>query len=244
MKKTFAVIILFVISLTNLNGQSQFGSIAKFGLAVGYSPMWIVPNLEPINNQLSGFGVESLPNSGMYVSGVGGYAYVLFIKNLRIGGMGYSGDVTRNNSKPGNNREVSFHTGGGVVTIEYSFPGIKKFDLSLGMMIGGGTQEISIYRNNGSFSWNGIWNHANTDSSSASSFSEVLKNSFFTLAPTLNIDLPINRFMAFRIGGGYVFSIGNNWTAANEQQINNVPSDLNGNSFFIQTGIYIGFFAF
>lgn len=244
MKKTFAVIILFFISLASLNGQTQFGSIAKFGLAIGFSPMWIVPNLEPINNQISGFGVDPLPNSGMYVSGVGGYAYVLFIKNLRIGGMGYSGDVTRNKSKLGINKEVSFHTGGGVVTIEYSFPGIKKFDVSLGIMIGGGSQEISIYRNNGNFSWNGIWDQANNDSSSAGSFSEIIKNSFFTLSPTLNIDLPLNRFMAFRIGGGYIFSIGNDWTAANGQPIINVPSDLNGNSFFIQTGIYIGFFAF
>ncbi len=244
MKKTFVVIILSVLSFTFSNGQSQFGSIAKFGMAVGFSPMWVVPNLEPLNNQLSGFGVETLPESGMFVWGGGGYAYVLFVKNLRIGGMGFGGTVTSTGRDDINQKQVDYSIGGGALTIEYTLPFIKKFDLSVGMMIGGGSQEISIYKNSGNFSWNGIWNKANSDSSSADDFSKILKNSFLTLAPTINLDFPLNRFMAFRLGGGYIFSVGNNWTVANEQSVSNVSSDLNGNSFFIQAGIYIGFFAF
>lgn len=244
MKRTFAVIILSALSVTFTNGQSQFGSIAKFGMAVGFSPMWVIPNLKPINNQLAGFGVEAFPESGMVTWGGGGYAYVLFVKNLRIGGIGYNGTMTTSGRDDITQKQADYSISGGALTIEYTLPFINKFDLSVGLMIGGGSQEISIYKNNGNFSWDRIWYGANNDSLSSGSFGRILKNSFFTLAPTVNFDFPINRFMAFRFGGGYIFSIGNNWTVANEQSIANVPSDLNGNSFFIQTGIYIGFFAF
>jgi hypothetical protein len=47
-----------------------------------------------------------------------------------------------------------------------------------------------------------------------------------------------------RIGAGYQLSFGSDWTADNDQNLSNVPSDLNGNSFFIQSGLFIGFFSF
>ena len=71
-----------------------------------------------------------------------------------------------------------------------------------------------------------------------------MSNAFFTITPTLNIDIPITRFIAFRIGGGYVLTLGDSWKIENGQELLNVPSQLSGNSFYIQTGIFFGFFAF
>jgi hypothetical protein len=47
-----------------------------------------------------------------------------------------------------------------------------------------------------------------------------------------------------RLGVGYQLTFGDKWTADNDQPLQDVPSDLNGNAFFIQSGIFIGFFAF
>jgi hypothetical protein len=62
--------------------------------------------------------------------------------------------------------------------------------------------------------------------------------------PTLNLDYPIYRFVTLRLGIGYQITFADDWTADNNQPLINVPSDLSGNTFFIQSGIFIGFFSF
>ena len=60
----------------------------------------------------------------------------------------------------------------------------------------------------------------------------------------INFDIPVYRFVSIRVGGGYQLSLGESWKIENDQELKDVPSDFNGNSFFIQTGIFLGFFAF
>jgi hypothetical protein len=62
--------------------------------------------------------------------------------------------------------------------------------------------------------------------------------------PTVNLDFPLNRFILIRLGVGYQLAFNDDWTADNEQELKNVPSDLNANAFFIQSGLFIGFFSF
>jgi hypothetical protein len=62
--------------------------------------------------------------------------------------------------------------------------------------------------------------------------------------PTLNLDVPINRFILIRLGAGYQISFNDDWTADNDKELRGVPSDLNANTFFVQSGIFIGFFSF
>jgi hypothetical protein len=71
-----------------------------------------------------------------------------------------------------------------------------------------------------------------------------ISNTFFTVVPTLNLDVPINRFVALRFGGGYIFNFNDTWKVNNDKNISGVYSQLTSNNFFIQTGIYFGFFAF
>ncbi len=78
----------------------------------------------------------------------------------------------------------------------------------------------------------------------ASSVNTVMNNSFWMLTPTLNLDWPIYSFVVLRLGVGYQITFGDEWTADNDQPLQGVPSDLNGNAFFIQSGIFIGFFSF
>ena len=75
---------------------SQSGQFfdAPFGGGIGYVPAWYIPNIDPINEQLNQIGMAELSTSGFYSSGIAGYLYVGFVKNLRIGGMGYGGSVS------------------------------------------------------------------------------------------------------------------------------------------------------
>ena len=64
------------------------------------------------------------------------------------------------------------------------------------------------------------------------------------ITPTVNLDYPVYRFVVIRLGVGYQLTFADDWTADNDQPVSGIPSDLNGNAFFIQSGIFVGFFSF
>ena len=89
------IILLFITSsLLFSQSESQIGWIAKFGAAGGFSPMIMFPNYDGINPGLEYLNMEKLDGPIMTWGG-GGYAYVMIIDNLRLGGIGFSGSRTR-----------------------------------------------------------------------------------------------------------------------------------------------------
>ena len=132
---------------------------------------------------------------------------------------------------------------GGAFTIEYTFPFIKRVGVSLGGMIGGGKLTVDLFQNNDDFSWQETWNEFNNPEGTEN-ISRRIENNYITLSPTVNIDIPLTRFFAIRIGSGYQFTMSESWTIENDKTLKSVPSSLNGDAFFIQTGIYLGFFAY
>ena len=237
------IFILFLSSYISINAQraSQVAWISKFAVAGGVTPLWIVPDFGKINNQIKGFGLEEFSSSGLVAWGGSGYAYIKVVDNVRLGGIGFSGSVNREAVVNGFNREAVYSLGGGGLTIEYSLPMIRKVALSVGAIIGAGSLEIELYQNNQSFTWDGIWQGFDNPTEN---YSRILKNSFFTITPTINLDIPFNRLMAFRLGGGYFFTINNDWEVENGREVLGVPSGIKGDSFFIQTGLFLGLFLF
>ncbi len=234
------LILVLVILFTALNFPQQQKKYfdAPFGGGIGYVPAWYIPNLAPVNVELKSIPMPELSTSGFYSSGGAGFIYLGFIKFLRIGGMGYGGSVTSSQA----NREVVYSLGGGGITVEYTLPIIKNIALSVGAIIGAGTLKIQLYKNSGSFTWQETWDEFASDEST--SFSRTLENSYWMFTPTVNLDFPLNRFILIRLGVGYQLAFNDDWTADNEQELKNVPSDLNANAFFIQSGLFIGFFSF
>jgi len=221
-------------------GQSGQFFDAPFGGGIGYVPAWYVPNIDPINSQLKEIEMSELSSSGFYSSGIAGFLYVGFVKNLRVGGMGYGGSLSTSDE----NREVVYNLGGGGVTLEYTLPFIKDLGVSVGAAIGAGNLELDMYRNSGEFTWEGTWEELSDPNISSESYNRKLENSFWMITPTINLDYPIYRFVSLRLGVGYQFTFADEWTADNDQPVSNIPSDLSSNSFFIQSGIFIGFFSF
>ena len=235
--------IIIIILSCNLFSQDKKYFDAPFGGGIGYTPGWIFVNLDELNKQLVGFGSGQLSTSGFYTSGGAGFIYAGFVPGLRIGGMGFGGSTSESSILNGFEREAIYHINGGGLTLEYTLPFIKNIAVSVGAVIGGGSIQIELYRNAGNFDWQSMWSEiSSTDSSQ--NLSRRLNNSFFLLSPTINIDIPLYRFLSFRLGGGYQFALGENWVVENEKELSNVPSKLNGNCFFIQSGIFIGFFSY
>ncbi len=236
------LIIFFALAVSVFPQQQKKYFDAPFGGGIGYVPAWYIPNLNPVNKELVNIGMPELSTSGFYSSGIGGFFYIGFVKFLRVGGMGFGGSVSTSQVVDGVNREVVYSLGGGGLTVEYTLPMIKDFGVSVGAIIGGGSLKIQLYSSTGNFTWDGTWDDFNSNDNT--SFSRTMNNSYWMITPTVNVDFPLNRFIVIRLGGGYQFAFINDWTADNGQELRNVPSDLNGNSFFIQSGIFIGFFSF
>lgn len=245
MKKLLLLTAFFVsINLILAQDEEDVGWVSRFGAAGGISPTFVFPNLNDLNNEIKNFGLPVMENN-LFTFGGGGYVYLMFIENLRIGGVGFGGsksvkgNVFLSGSKL--NREVDYDFGFGGFTFEYTLPFIKGIAVSVGGIFGAGSQVISIYESKGNFSWDNSWPNSSKFNSSVSN---EIKNNFFSITPTLNIDYALTRFVAFRIGGGYILNFSNDWKINNDIEIINVPKGLTSNNFYIQTGIYFGFFAF
>lgn len=244
MKKISLLFIIILFFNSNSFSQNNKFFDAPFGGGGGYVPGWIVPDVSPINNQLKAFGVDNLSTSGLYTSGGAGFVYIGFIKFLRIGGMGFGGSISRTATVNGTNREAIFSVGGGGMTVEYTLPFIKNVGVSVGAVIGGGGMKIELYNNSGQFNWGDVWNEISSNTASTQKISRTISNTYWLFSPTVNVDIPLYRFVVLRIGGGYQLTFANSWKIDNDQEFSNVPSNLNANGFFIQSGIFLGFFSF
>ncbi len=240
MRKLYFIFI-FAFGLTLHAQTNQMGWVAKFGAAGGFQSFYVMPELNGMNSLAKQFGLKNPAENGVVTWGGGGYAYVMIVPNLRMGGVGFGGQSSEKGLVNGLQREIDYSFGAGAFTLEYSLPFIKNIAVSIGAMIGGGTATIELHQNDGIIDWKEVWNEFDSPNNFTS---HKMENTFFTFAPTLNVDIPLTRFVAFRVGGGYILALGKDWTADNGIDIVNVPNNLNSNSFFIQTGLYFGFFAF
>ncbi|KAF0142474.1 MAG: hypothetical protein FD122_431 [Stygiobacter sp.] len=251
MKKFTCLLLVLVFSAKSFAQEGEdVGWVARFGAAGGVSASYAFLNLDAINSQIKTLGILEL-SKGMFLFGGGGYAYIMIVDNVRIGGIGLSGTQSTSGRVKflAANREVKYNYGFGGLTVEYTLPFVKNVALSIGGIIGGGSQSIEVYQNELPYTWSNSWPSSYKIMEDPfdllqSNSAAIIKNSFFTFTPTLNLDVPINRFIALRIGGGYVMNFSDNWKINNDQNIAGVPKELSSNNFFIQTGIYFGFFAF
>ncbi len=239
------VVIFFVLILTaSLYGQERKYFDTPFGGGGGYTPGWYFPNINVVNNELTNIGIPNLSENGFYSSGGAGFIYIGFVDYLRLGGMGFGGATSETSPVDANGftKEIRYSLSGGGLTVEYTLPFIRNIAVSPGFIFGAGSIRIDVFNNNSNFTWDDIWNE--TQNASTANVNRSLRNSFYFFSPTLNIDIPLYRFISFRIGAGYQLTFDEEWKVDNDQELKNVPSDLNGKAFFIQSGIFIGFFSF
>lgn len=239
-KNSFVLALILFVSI-EAQDEQNVGWITKFGIAGGFNPVYVMPNVDPVNNMLPAFGVDKLSTSGMIGFGGSGYIYILLIDNVRLGGMGFGLNQTKEGVVNGFNRQADYSIGVGGLTIEYTLPFIKIPAVSVGAILGTGSLQIDLYQSKNVDGWDKLWDDFGNESDTKML---SMKNSFYTFTPTINIDYPVSRYLAFRLGAGYLLTFADDWTLNNELDLNNVPSDLNANAFFIQAGIYLGFFAF
>ena len=241
MKYFLTIILTLLVTLSGFTQTNKYFD-APFGGGGGFVGGWSIPNVDPINLKLKEIGIPELSTSGMFTTGGAGFIYIGFVKNLRIGGMGFGGSVSTSSATDGVNREAIYSLGGGGLTVEYTLPFIKDIGVSIGAILGAGSMSLELYRNDGNFNWENIWN--DIDDGQSTNVSRKIENNYWTFTPTLNAEFPVYRFIALRLGVGYQLTFAGDWEAENGQSVSGIPSDLSADGFFIQAGIFAGFFSF
>ena len=221
-------------------------SQGKIGGGGGYTPGWLFMDLDRLNETIVAAGGTPFDGGRLLMQGGQGYAYLLLVQNLRIGGMGMSGtrSTARIEQSTNTRRDVELSVGYGGVTLEYTVPVVPRLDVTIGTVLGGGGMSLTIRRDRGSArEWGDIWGEMG-GAQAATEFSRKLEGSFFTYQPSLTVELALLRWLGIRAGVGYLGMAGGSWELDGHYELLGVPDDIAADGWMINTGIYIGTFIY
>lgn len=223
-------------------------SMAKIGGLFGYTPGWLFVDVKPINQQLIGAGGAALKENGVYLNGIGGGAYIMFVPNLRVGGLGMSGRLTSTAlNSAGVRRDAELSVSFGGVTVDYVVPIVERLDVSVGVTLGAGSIELMLRQTNGgALTWGGEWNNYGNGNyhqgGQVGNISRKLTGSFFSAVPAVNVEYAILGWLGVRLGASYVTMFSPTWQVDEKYDLLGVPSNIKGNGFMINAGLFVGTF--
>ncbi len=255
MKRIIAIAALLTIVALTTFAQDEDSSSAsnnfrrsksKVGGAGGFTPAWGLFKFDEINKVLKSSGFPDIQSGPMYLSGGEGYGYIMFLKNVRMGGRGMAGTVSSTTFDPTTNikKSVDYRISYGGFLIDYVMPIGDRLDVSVGLVLGGGSVNITINRDDGSFKeWNSIWTElGGPPNTSTKYWTRHLNGSFFALQPCANIEYAVLRWFQIRVGVTYPYMTNATWKLEDEKEILNVPDKLKPDGPVITAGIMFGFF--
>lgn len=254
MKRIIAIAVLLTIAAlttfaqdedTSDDSNSFRRSKSKVGGAGGFTPAWGLFKFDEINKVLKSSGLPEIPKSDpMYLAGGEGYGYIMFLRNVRMGGRGMSGTISSASYDPTTNtkKSVDYRVSYGGFLIDYVMPVGDRLDVSVGLVLGGGSVDITMNRDNGSFKqWNNIWTEFGRNDTTRNT-TQHLNGSFFALQPHASIEYALLRWFQIRVGVTYPYMTNATWKLENEKEILNVPDKLKPDGPVITAGIMFGFF--
>lgn len=222
------------------NRRQRGGGIVGGG--GGVIPTWHFLNTKDLNQALASKGFPVLDEGGMFLFGGQGYAYIMIIPNLRVGGLGYGGSMeatlypeTRGYVDPYRSSTLSLSAGG--VLLEYVIP-FGRFHIALGGMVGGGSYTLTMTQASVlPKSWDGLFPsspNAETDTR------HELRSSFLTWQPSLTLEYEVHPFIVLGVTGGY-FGGSGEWELDETFPVSGMP-DFAFESPFLRLGLTFGLF--
>jgi hypothetical protein len=215
-----------------------------FGVGGGIAPHWLFINTDKLNAALTATTkTPLLTDKGMFLFGGHGYAYIMLIPNLRIGGIGAGGSIsaegTVQEGSPGEipgetyYQRTTLSTGFGGVTIEYVIP-FKRLQLAFGGVLGGGTHSLTLTRvRNESPAWQSAMHFLE--------YQHVFTCPYFAYQPTASIEYLFSPFTVLSLTGGYYGTSGKTWTMDDAFSVKDMP-DISFAGAFVRVELTFGLF--
>ncbi len=218
----------------------------KIGGAGGFTQNLLFMDLDPINQVLSSSKAAPFDKGPILLLGGQGYAYILVVQNLRVGGLGAGGSITSKELDQTTNitRTVQLSVSYAGVSVDYVIPIVPRLDLAVGVVLGRGgtTFKMTTDQGNGKV-WDNLWS-AYGNGTPASEYTRTLSGSFFVYQPSVSVEYSLLRWLGLRLGASYLGMAGGSWNLDDNYDVANVPSNISGKGFMINGGIFVGTFLF
>ena len=218
--------------------------VAKVGAVGGFTTGWLFLNAGPINQFLKAGNAAAVSGGGVFLKGGSGAAYIMIIKNFRVGGMGMSGSVSSSvyDAVTGVRRDANVKAGFGAVTLEYALTVLPRVDVIGGLALGTGGVDILLQKSNGTMS---TWDTESaamqgTPLTTTGNLSRTLTSSFFVWIPTVNVEYAFLGWVGARVGVSYLGMSSPSWTVDSQYSLLNVPSDVSGKGWMINLALIVG----
>jgi hypothetical protein len=218
----------------------------KIGGAGGVTPIVGMFDNKGIDAYLTAAGLPALGSDPIYIIGGEGYGYIMFLKNVRMGGFGGGGmrSVSKFDAVANVRKEVEYSLSYGGFLIDYVQPIAYKLDLAVGASIGGGSVDITMRRDDGSFKdWDSLWSQYGDPARLTSNYTRKINGAYVVVNPHVNIEYTLLTWLQIRVGVGYPIMFSPEWKVDDKFELNSVPSKITPKGYTINAGIMFGFFG-
>ena len=219
-----------------------------FAVGGGIIGGMFLPNLTDLNaNVAQPFVKQNLPTS-VFMLGGQGFVAVPWVKNLRVGGMGYGGTTTCDcqNGDFGLgasvNRMLTYSVGYGALTLDYVLPlNMKHFNIVPGIALGFGNVQIYAQQAQNRSTAFDIGSEFNAASIN---ITHTYHSGFFLYMPQLQFEYSIKGFSMLRLAVGYQGTSMRTWTVDNGISLGSTDklSTTNGSGLVVSAGLFFGLF--
>ena len=208
------------------------------GAGGGVTPTWYWIRTSTINTELAKKSFPALSGDGMFIMGGQGYAYLPFVPNLRIGGIGAGGSLESSETRNGIYRSVSLKTNFGGINLEYVFP-FGRFHAAIGGVLAAGSQSFILEQTaDGPKQWDNVLDPISPGTPDTR---HEFSNVFFSWQPAVTAEFDVNPFIVAGLTGGYYGTSGSKWKVDGNFDLNGLP-DLELNGYFLRLTVTVGLF--
>lgn len=251
MKKSLALLIALLLIAATLNAQEEpippkRSRGAKVGAVAGFTMGYLFMHTAPINDFLTAGGAGAVSNNGVFLYGGAGAAYIMLVKNLRVGGIGMSGHSSSSvvDAATGIKRDAKLTAGYGAITFEYVHPIVERLDLIGGLNLGWGGIDIELRKSSGTST---TWDQEQTafrsqDLTSVNNATRTLSGNFFILTPSVSLEYAFLGYLGIRVGVSYLGMSNPSWEVDKNFDLVGVPSNVTGKGWMVNGGIFLGTF--
>lgn len=257
MEKLLRYIVLCIVIAIPLSAQSDkddgdnergysYVNRVKVGGAGGVTPIVGLFDNKEIDKYLTAAGLPALGSDPVYLIGGEGYGYIMFLRNVRMGGFGVTGNRVVSKFDPVNNlrKEVAYNVSYGGFLMDYVQPIAYRLDVAVGASIGGGSIDITMRRDDRGFvDWDSLWVQYGDPVRSTTNYTRKLTGSFVTFNPHVNIEYTLLTWLQLRVGVGYPIMFSPDWKLDEKYDVSSVPSKMKASGYAINAGIMFGFFG-
>ena len=228
---------LYGDALLSTPGYSWIGGGVVFGLHL--------PSLTDFNLSIAQPFIKQNLKEQVLMIGGQGFMPFPFVKNLRIGGVGMSGNssvccIPDTVDLRAVARSLTYHVGYGALTLDYSFVNANRFHVLGGLELGLGSINI-IAQQAASRSTFDIGSEFNSPSTN---ITHTYHAGFFIVKPQVEFEYAPLRWLMLRLAAGYQITAMGTWTVDDAVPFKDAAalSKVKGNGAVFHLGVFLGFF--